>query len=230
VFEKWKARRAQRSAETAAQQAAQLEATWERTDQQLAALIDRAKAAAAGNFPPLDVSIPLKAGEHALLEVAGVSLVEPRRGPGHWQGANQGVSVRIPGTRSMRYRIGATHGTYVQGDEHPTPIDAGTLTITDHRAVFLGAQQTREWVWSKLVGFHDDNVTAWTGIAVSNRQKISGVAYPPSETASVRLSLELGAALGNSTIDAFIADLESERADWATHRPMHAPPAGPPPA
>jgi hypothetical protein len=227
VFAKWKARRAQRSAAAAARHATQLEATWEQTDQQLVALIDRAVAAAAGNFPPLDASIPLKAGEHALLDVAGVSLIEPRRGPGHWQGANQGVSVRIPGTRSMRYRIGTTHGTFIQGDEHPTPIDTGTLTITDHRAVFLGAQQTREWTWSKLVGFHDDNLTAWTGIAVSNRQKISGVAYPPSETASVRLTLELAAALGNGTVDACVADLKSERADWATHRPAF--PSTPPP-
>ena len=117
----------------------------------------------------------------------------------------------------MRYRVGGTRGTFVQGEEHPTPIDTGTLTITDHRAVFLGAQQTREWAWSKLVGFHDDEVTAWTGIAVSNRQKISGVAYPPAAAASVRLTLELAAAIGNGTVDHLVADLEAERADWATH-------------
>jgi hypothetical protein len=47
------------------------------------------------------------------------------------------------------------------------------------------AQQTREWAWSKLVGFHDDEVAAWTGIAVSNRQKISGIAYPPADAATL---------------------------------------------
>jgi len=230
VFEKWKARRAERAAESAAHELAQREATWEHTDQQLSALIERAQAAAAGSFPPLETSIPLKAGEHALLDLAGVSLIEPRRGPGHWQGANQGVSVHIPGTKSMRYRVGATRGTFVQGDEHPTPIDTGTLTITDHRAVFLGAQQTREWAWTKLVGFHDDDVAAWTGIAVSNRQKISGVAYPPAAAATVRLNLELAAALGNGTVDAFLADLQAERADWAAKRPLASPvtPAPPP--
>jgi hypothetical protein len=230
VFEQWKARRAQRASDAAGRDLARREAEWARTDQQLAGLIERAKAAAAGSFPTVPASIPLKAGEHALLDVAGVSLIESRRGPGHWQGASQGVSVHIPGTKSMRYRVGATRGSFVQGDEHPTPIDTGTLTITDRRAVFLGAQQTREWAWSKLVGFHDDQVAAWTGIAVSNRQKISGIAYPPSDAASVRLTLELAAAIGNGTVDHLVADLEAERADWATHRPA-APAQGiPPPA
>jgi ABC-type amino acid transport substrate-binding protein len=229
VFEKWKARRAQRVAEAAARELAQREATWEHTDQQLIGLIARAKAAASGTFPPVDSSVPLKAGEHALLDLAGVSLIEPRRGPGHWQGASQGVSVDIPGTKSMRYRVGATRGTFVQGEENPAPIDTGTLTITDRRAVFVGSQQTREWAWSKLVGFHDDNVGAWTGIAVSNRQKISGVAYPPGEAQSVWLSLELAAALGNGTVDSFVADLETERVEWAANRPASAPTCAPPP-
>jgi hypothetical protein len=130
----------------------------------------------------------------------------------------------------MRYRVGATRGSFIQGDEHPTPIDVGTLTITDHRAVFLGAQQTREWAWSKLVGFHDDEVAAWTGIAVSNRQKISGIAYQPADAASVRLTLELAAAIGNGTVDHLVADLEAERADWANHRPAITPTATPGPS
>ncbi|MGZ4737499.1 MAG: hypothetical protein ACXV8R_18015 [Acidimicrobiia bacterium] len=219
MFEQWKARRAQRAADAAGRDLARREADWAQTDQQLAGWIERGRAATRGSFSTVAASIPLKGGEHALLDVAGVSLIEPRRGPGHWQGASQGVSVHIPGTRSMRYRVGATRGSFVQGDEHPTPIDTGTLTITDRRAVFLGAQQTREWAWSKLVGFHDDDATAWTGIAVSNRQKISGIAYPPADAAAVRLTLELAAAIGNGTVDQLVADLEAERADWATHRP-----------
>ncbi len=230
MFEQWKARRAQRAADAAGRDLARRETDWAQTDQQLAVLIERAKAAAAGSFPTVAASTALKAGETALLDVAGVSLIESRRGPGHWQGASQGVSVHIPGTKSMRYRVGATRGSFIQGDEHPTPIDVGTLTITDHRAVFLGAQQTREWAWSKLVGFHDDEVAAWTGIAVSNRQKISGIAYPPAAAASVRLTLELAAAIGNGTVDHLVADLEAERADWSTHRPAIAPTATPGPS
>ena len=45
------------------------------------------------------------------------------------------------------------------------------------------------------------------------------MSYPASEAASVRLTLELAAALGNGTTDAFIADLEAEGAEWAAQRP-----------
>ena len=75
-----------------------------------------------------------------------------RREAGHWEGRSQGVSVRVPGTKSMRYRVGASHGTYVQGVERPTPIDTGQFVITDQRAAFLGEKQTREWSWDKLIG------------------------------------------------------------------------------
>ena len=66
------------------------------------------------------------------------------RGAGHWEGVSQGISVHVPGTRSMRYRVGANRGTFVQGEEQPTPIDRGTFVITTQRAVFIGAKQTRE--------------------------------------------------------------------------------------
>lgn len=227
MFEKFRQRRAQRAAETAARELAQRQTTWERTDELLALLIDRATAAMKGDFPSVDPSMALKAGEHALVSLPGVTLIEPRRGAGHWEGANQGVSVRVPGTKSMRYRVGATKGTFVQGEEHPTPIDTGALTITDRRATFVGSKQTREWAWTKLVGFHDEDVSTWTGIAVSNRQKISGVAYPSSQAASVRLHLELAAALGNGTVEAFIADMQAERTEWAAQRPIPAPAQAP---
>src|SRR5262249_22589818 len=127
-------------------------------------------------YDPADApGVPLhaKAGERLFLSAEGAFLIEPRRGPGHYEGASQGVSVHVPGTKSMRYRVGATRGTFVQGEEKPTPIDQGTFVITDQRAVFIGAQQTREWLWSKLIGFTHSADAPWTAIAVSNRQKVS---------------------------------------------------------
>jgi hypothetical protein len=182
-------------------------------------LIAEAQGAAAGSFPAIEASIPLRRGEHVLYSLDGAGLIESRRGPGHWQGGSQAISVHVPGTRSMRYRVGGTRGTFVAGDENPTLIDTGLLGITDHRAVFVGAQQTREWAWSKLVGFHDDQVAAWTGIAVSNRQKISGVSYPPAQAARVRFALELGVAIANGTVTDLVRDLGAERAEWAKQRP-----------
>ncbi len=110
----------------------------------------------------------------------------------------------------MRYRVGATRGTFASGVETPTIVDQGMLTITDHRAVFLGAQQTREWAWEKLVGFHNGEGGQWTGIGVSDSEKISGIAYPPGQAVGTRLFLELGVAASNGTLDAVVADLNSK--------------------
>ena len=120
----------------------------------------------------------------------------------------------------MRYRIGGTKGTYVPGDEKPTIIDTGTLVITTARAVFMGSKQSREWAWSKLIGFReDDPAIAWTTIAVSNRQKVSGISYPPAETLAVRFYLHLGAATGAGTAAEMLADIQTERAEHARTRP-----------
>jgi hypothetical protein len=108
----------------------------------------------------------------------------------------------------MRYRTGVTRGTYVSGDERPTIIDTGMFTVTSQRALFVGAKQSREWAWSKLVGFHDDDGEHWTGIAVSNRQKVSGVSYGAAEAYKIRFYLELGAAMASGTVEQLLSGLE----------------------
>jgi hypothetical protein len=44
----------------------------------------------------------------------------------------------------------------------------------------MGQEMTREWAWAKLVAIQDDD-PAWIGIAVSSRQKLSGIAFPSGE-------------------------------------------------
>ncbi len=173
-----------------------------------------------------DIPIALRAGERMFLTVSGAVLIETRRGAGHWTGANQGVSVRVPGTKSMRYRVGATRGTYVPGDESPTPIDQGSFTITTTRATFVGAKQTREWSWAKLIGVAHQPDSPWTAIAVSNRQKTSGVGYDAEHAGLIRFWLDLAVARANHTSDAFIAGLEAElaAAGGPTPRPLPPPP------
>jgi len=174
----------------------------------------------------VDIPIALHRDERMFLTVAGAILIETRRGAGHWQGANQGVSVHLPGTRSMRYRIGATRGTFVPGDESPTPIDEGTFTITDQRATFVGAKQTREWLWAKLVGIAHQGAAPWTAIAVSNRQKTSGVGYDVEHAGLIQFWIDLAAARANGTTDSLIAELEAERA--ALDPPSPPAPSSPP--
>jgi hypothetical protein len=216
MFERHKEHKAQVAAERAAQvaeQAAQAAAqAAAQTDALLGWCIDRTRDLIEQPSSSASVSLPLKAGERAVYELAGAQLVEPRRGAGHWQGGTQGVSVRIPGTRSARYRVGSTRGHYVQGEENPTVIDTGTLTITTKRAVFLGSKQSREWQWAKLTGIHDEPGVAWTSIGVSNRQKVSGIAYPTARATEVRFYLELAVAAANGTTGEMLAELQDERA------------------
>jgi hypothetical protein len=169
--------------------------------------------------------VPLKKNERLLFVVPGAALVEPRRDPGHWQGRNQGLSIPIPYAHGIRYRIGATHGTYVQGTERPTPIDAGTVSITTTRAVFVGPKQTREWAWSKLLGITHEQDAPWTAIAVSNRQKTSGILYDEANTELIRFYLDLAVAIANDNREPLIHELAAELENLLSQLPP--PPAAP---
>jgi len=213
MFEKAKARRAQREAAAAAQ-AAEVAA---QQRQHVLDLYDwtiaRARSIADGTFADADSQLVLKKGERAIYCLEDVGLVESRKGPGHWQGRSQGVSVHVPGTKSMRYRVGQTSGTFVTGEEKPTVIDSGSITVTTSRAVFVGTTQTREWSWAKLVAIQDDD-PSWVGIAVSNRQKVSGVSVPaPESRLPLQLALDMAVAAANGNATEYVADLEHQRAE-----------------
>jgi len=155
------------------------------------------------------IPIVLKRDERMYLTSQGAALVEARRAAGHWQGRSQGVSVRVPGTKSMRYRVGTNRGTYVQGEEQPTPIDEGTFTITTTRAVFVGGKQTREWLWSKLLGVQHSEDAPWSALAVSNRQKTSGILYDNASADHLRFTLDLAIARASGTDDDFASSIDA---------------------
>lgn len=118
--------------------------------------------------------IVLGPGEALFFKVTGAGLIEERAGKGHWQGGSAGVSVPIGsiGGRSVRYRVGATRGHYVQGAPVLTAIDHGTVFITNRRVVFSGARQTRECAFAKLIGFeHDDKVARPPSLSPTGRSR-----------------------------------------------------------
>ena len=175
--------------------------------------LDAAKTFMGGDISEVPgCPLQVRAGERVFLSVEGAFLVEPRRGAGHWEGRSQGISVHVPGTKSMRYRVGANRGHFMQGEEVPTPIDNGTFVITNQRAVFIGGKQTREWAWSKLLGFTHSTDAPWTAIAVSNRQKTSGVLYDKEHEDRIRFLLDLAVARFTGTTDTLIAQIEAELA------------------
>jgi hypothetical protein len=129
----------------------------------------------------------------------------------------------------MRYRIGGSRGHYVPGPDEPTAIDTGAAVVTDRRIVFVGSKAAREWLWPKVIGVHHEDGAPWTAIAVSNRQKVSGIAYDDATAGAVRFRIDLAQAVASGDADAFTTELEGERAEHAAHRPGAAlPPPAPP--
>jgi Protein of unknown function (DUF2510) len=172
-----------------------------------------------------------KPGEMAYLVLQGAALIEPRRLPGHWSGRSQGFS--IPVYKGIRYRVGATKGTFQQGAEVPTPIDQGTVLVSNQRAVFAGSKATREWLFPKLIGFHHDEQRPWTALQVSNRQKVSGFMYTEETEILVRFRLELALAEYSGSRATFAASIDEQLAALVAAEPAPAQsphPAAPEPA
>ena len=114
----------------------------------------------------------------------------------------------IPGTR-LRYRVGASKGSFQQGEETPTPIDTGTFTVTSTRAIFAGQKHSREWAWSKLLSVTNYD-PGWTAMAVSNRQKISGVGVDSANRELFEFWIDLAVARATGDIESLEADCQSD--------------------
>jgi hypothetical protein len=159
--------------------------------------------------------------EAVFYKVTGTALVEERRGAGHYEGHSAGISVPI-GTvhgRSVRYRVGANRGHFVQGAPTPTAIDTGTVFITNKRVIFQGAKQTRECAFAKLIGFqHDDNAGSTT-FSVSNRQKPTTIHYGPALSGSFDFRLDLALAHFKGTLAELVSQMKADLAQIETTRP-----------
>jgi hypothetical protein len=163
--------------------------------------------------------------EAVFCQVTGASLIEERRGAGHYQGRSRSVSIPIG--LGVRYRTGGSRGHYVQGTPAPTAIDTGTVYITNRRVIFQGARQTRECAFAKLIGFQHSDSEGSTTFSVSNRQKPTTIHYGPSLSASFDFRLDLALAHYNGTVSRLVQQLHSELAAIEASRPMPGPP-GPP--
>ena len=118
----------------------------------------------------------------------------------------------------------------MQGDETPTIIDTGDVSITTQRVVFQGSKYTREWSYSKLVGIMHYADQPRTAIQVSNREKTSGIVYTNPLSGLVRLRLTVAIAIFNGEAEQTAQQLRGELAalDSGTPAP-EAPTVGKPP-
>jgi hypothetical protein len=181
--------------------------------------LQRLLALASGNGPASLNSLMMKKGEMGIAQVTNVSLVEDRKGPGQWQGSSQGVSFPIGkiGNRSIRYRVGATKGHYVQGAATPTAVDVGTLSITNQRLVYQGAKKTSESTFVKLLGIQ--RITGGIIISVSNRQKPTTLYFGSGLDEWVESHLTIALALYNDEADTVKAQLQSQIDELQAKKP-----------
>jgi len=210
VFEKHKAKRAEHKYE------ADLQA-WQSEHDELTAVLQ----AATTHQGDASSDLMLKAGESVFASVSNVSLVEDRRGQGHYAGVSQGVSIPIGslGGRSVRYRVGASRGHYVQGDLHPEGVDTGTLVITNQRVVFVGSKKTIECAFAKLVSVNIESGDIY--LSVSNRQKVTRVHYGERLDGWMHLRMTLAMAIARGDADQFAAQIQQQLAEFDGKRPVH---------
>ncbi|HEY2703519.1 MAG TPA: hypothetical protein VGL20_07500 [Candidatus Dormibacteraeota bacterium] len=166
----------------------------------------------------------LKRGETIFGRVEGASLVETRVQGGHWASASSGFSLPVGsiGGRSIRYHVGRSRGHYVQGSPVPTAIDRGTMAITSQRVVFVGARQTRECAFAKLVGYRHDG--GELTLSVTNRQNPTTIHYGPELDAWFVERFELALAHFRGTVAQLDSQVAGLLVEAASHRPE--PPAG----
>jgi hypothetical protein len=146
-----------------------------------------------GHATPPDLPLAVKPGERALDVMRRVGLFEPLgwRPLGWAFHRRQCPDRRHPQVASRR----PVKGPLRPRPEEPTVIDTGDATITDRRIVFQGSKQVREWRLAELLGFTYDDHRCATAIQVSNRQKVSGLAYQGIDLEHVHLAMAVAAAI-----------------------------------
>jgi hypothetical protein len=201
----------------AAKAYADASALWE---QERNVLVNELNIARSFHGSTISDDLVLKRGEALFCSFTGVSLIEERRGPGHWEGRSSGISMPVGG--GFRYRVGHSRGEYVPGDYEDTAIDSGNAYITDKRVIFQGDHQTRECQFAKLIGYQHYGDWATT-FSVSNRQKPTTLRYWSNVADTFAFYLALALAHFQNNVGDLVAQIEGELAQVAAARPI--PPA-----
>jgi hypothetical protein len=186
-------------------------AAWQAERDRIQAFVARAENfTGATNAEVPTIPIPLGTGEHALLVLPGVQLIEPRRLPAHFMGGNGGFS--FPVVRASAPRAAGA-------DDEPAAIDTGVITLTDKRAVFSGSLHLRTWDYTTVIGFHSNPQPPWTAIAVSDRQRVDGVRYDAGHSEEFRFALALGLARCHGATASLMEDLRRQLDELDRQRP-----------
>lgn len=111
--------------------------------------------------------------EVPIYHLEGVTLVEYKSTGSTYSGAYGGLSFRV--SKRVRFNAGKTGGTSTRNPETPQEIDTGSLTVTNQRVIFTGANQVRVFDLDKVVNMEAAPNGISVSISVSNRERTSGL-------------------------------------------------------
>jgi hypothetical protein len=128
----------------------------------------------ATHIPYEDAPFALRHGEKYVLSLNNQMLVESRRGTRVSTRSTDAFTVAL--AKGFYYTAAAGQSVSPEPGDELKHIDSGVAHFTTHRVVFVGAKQTREWDFAKLLGTTEEPAGLRLMMSVSNRQKTSGLA------------------------------------------------------
>ena len=129
----------------------------------------------AENFAPIEESyLSRKPGEYVFYERDQVELREYKSSGRATTGGYGGANYRL--TQNLSVSGGGIKASSKALPEESTTIDKGSAIFTNQRVIFMGANHTREWDLSKLLGLQISDAGFEVSAAVSGRQKTSALA------------------------------------------------------
>ena len=129
----------------------------------------------AENFAPIEESyLSRKPGEYVFYERDQVELREYKSAGRATTGGYGGANYRL--TQNLSVSGGGIKASSKALPEESTTIDNGSAIFTNQRVIFMGANHTREWDLSKLLGLQISDAGFEVSAAVSGRQKTSALA------------------------------------------------------
>lgn len=127
----------------------------------------------AGNIPELEVGLTLQKGEKLIYVMPVVALTEYQSTGSTYSGSSAGVSFPIVG--GLRGNVGAHGGEVTKNPEQLMAVDQGRAIFTNQRIIFSGAKLVRDWDLDKIVELAPGPNGFNVKIAVSNRERTSGL-------------------------------------------------------
>jgi len=146
---------------------------WSVENKALTSALEIFSAAAKGDQPE-DHQLVQKSGELVLWTGTAI-FHEAGRTPSRYVGASSGFSIPI--VAGIRYRVGATKGSIIPGDEMQIEKEAGLVKLTNQRLIFAGSANTCEWLFSKFLSAGSNPTHNDFLFAVSNRKKTAGLRF-----------------------------------------------------